>query len=198
MNFWSSSEIHRKILFLMCRYGSQQTWNHKIGRDYPLSCLCGIKFFRCHRASFSWFADFSRRHRSRRAGTNIWRDFSSSPLPFRSTPRWIVSSDPSFGEFPLLVTSFSAGPAPALFPRPAGMLLYPLLALVITFLSFLITFWYVSILYSPCLFFNSFPRLCCLVFSSFVHVGILLKIILVISLFICILFLIRNFSHTKS
>lgn len=139
---WSLLSKHREILlsfvYVVKDGGYRKHGNHKIGRE-SVSPSSRIKFLRCHRASFSWFADFSRRHDadSYSAGTNIWRDFSSSPLPFRSTPRWIFSLDPIPGEFPLLVTSFSASPVPVLFPRPAECFSLPLPVIVTYYLPFI-------------------------------------------------------------
>lgn len=97
--------------------------NYKIGQEsVPLVAFVSNKISPLSPGKFLLICRFfsATRRLSYCAGTNIWRDFSSSPLPFRSTPRWIFSSDPIPGEFPLLVTSFSASPVPVLFSQPAG------------------------------------------------------------------------------
>jgi len=91
----------------------------RLGENVPSRMFSSrIRFFLSLGESFSWFANFSRRRWAWHcARTNIWRDFSSSPLPFHSTPRQRSSprTFPSSSKFPLLVTSFSTSPIPVLF-----------------------------------------------------------------------------------
>lgn len=72
--------------------------------------------------SFSWFADFSRRHRPGNARGNkylTWFFFQPSALSLDPSSDLLLG--PSPGEFPLLVTSFSMSPVPVLFPQSSGM-----------------------------------------------------------------------------
>jgi len=91
-------------------------------RVSPSSRSSRIKFLRCHRASFSWFADFSQRHDASRIAREQIFDviFLPALCPFVRPLVGSFSSDPIPGEFPLLVTSFSASPVPVLFSQPAG------------------------------------------------------------------------------
>lgn len=117
-------------------------------RVSPSSRSSRIKFPRCHRASFSWFADFSRRHDASRIAREQIFDviFLPALCPFvrplvGSSPRTLSPANFLFSlpHFPQVrsLSCFRNQRDISLYSSPPSFSLLPLL---ITFLSFLIIF----------------------------------------------------------